>query len=42
MRSKRNKDLYDGGIEVTRKECLEYLKFVEDILNNVRAVLHHN
>ena len=35
MRSKRNSDLYDGGIEVTTKECREYINFVENILDRV-------
>jgi len=35
MRSKRNTDLYDGGIEVTSKECKEYINFVESILDKV-------
>ena len=39
MRSKRNLDLYAGGIEVTKKECREYIKFVEDILVRVEKVL---
>lgn len=25
MRSKRNVDLYAGGVEVTEKECIEYI-----------------
>lgn len=32
MRSKRNLDLYEGGITVTEKECSEYLKFVQEVL----------
>lgn len=39
MRSKRNSDLYDGGIEVTSKECEEYLIFVEDILRKVKKII---
>ena len=31
MRAKRNLDLYAGGIEITQKECKEYIKFVEGI-----------
>lgn len=29
MRSKRNLDFYSGGIEVTQKECSDYIEFVE-------------
>ncbi|MBF0252593.1 MAG: hypothetical protein HQL29_02150 [Candidatus Omnitrophica bacterium] len=36
MRSKRNADLYDGGIEVTSKECKEYINFVETVLDKVK------
>ena len=32
MRSKRNLDLYAGGVEITEKECKEYIKFAERIL----------
>lgn len=39
MRSKRNSDLYDGGIEVTGKECREYINFVEEILDKVERKL---
>lgn len=35
MRSKRNLDLYSGGIEVTEKECHEYIKFVEDVVAKI-------
>ncbi len=27
-----NLDLYAGGVEITEKECKEYIKFVERIL----------
>ena len=39
MRSKRNSDLYDGGIEVTSKECKEYIDFVEAILDKVKQLV---
>jgi len=39
MRSKRNADLYDGGIEVTSKECREYINFVESILDKVERLI---
>jgi len=37
MRSKRNLDLYAGGVEVTEKECREYIKFVESVLAKIKA-----
>ena len=39
MRSKRNLDLYAGGIEVTEKECREYLKFVDEVLKKVKNII---
>jgi hypothetical protein len=39
MRSKRNLDLYAGGIEVTEKECKEYLEFVEEVIKKVNLIL---
>ena len=33
MRSKRNTDFYAGGIEVTEKECIEYLEFADKVLS---------
>jgi len=39
IRSKRNLDLYDGGIEVTQKECLEYIDFVESVISRVRNII---
>jgi len=36
MRSKRNLDLYAGGIEVTEKECREYIRFVNKVLKDVK------
>ncbi|MFC1643749.1 hypothetical protein ACFL5C_00280 [Candidatus Omnitrophota bacterium] len=39
MRSKRNRDLYDGGIEVTSKECEEYIVFVKGVLERVRQII---
>ena len=39
MRSKRNIDFYRGGIEVTEKECTEYIQFVEDVIVRVRDIL---
>lgn len=39
MRSKRNRDLYAGGIEVTEKECREYLEFVEKAVEKAASVI---
>ncbi|OGS20506.1 MAG: hypothetical protein A2252_01075 [Elusimicrobia bacterium RIFOXYA2_FULL_39_19] len=39
MRSKRNIDLYAGGIEVMQKECVEYLSFVEKVVKSVRQAI---
>ncbi len=39
MRSKRNLDLYSGGIEVTEKECLEYLNFAGKVLNKIKGII---
>ena len=35
MRQKRNMDLYDGGIDVTDKECREYFCFVKNVLDRI-------
>jgi len=39
MRSKRNVGLYDGGIEITQKECTEYIDFVERVLDRVNKII---
>ena len=39
MRSKRNLDFYRGGIEVTEKECVEYMQFVERILEKTKNII---
>ncbi|MDD5568197.1 MAG: hypothetical protein PHY88_03225 [Candidatus Omnitrophica bacterium] len=39
MRSKRNLDLYSGGVEVTEKECLEYLNFTAKVLNRIKEIV---
>lgn len=39
MRSKRNVDFYAGGIEVTKKECKEYIEFVDKVLENVKNTI---
>lgn len=35
MRSKRNTDLYSGGISITEKECKDYLDFIKKVLKKV-------
>ncbi|MCD4814106.1 hypothetical protein K8S19_10500 [bacterium] len=35
MRTKRNLDLYDGGIDPTRKECREYIDFTRKTIKKV-------
>jgi len=39
MRQKRNLDFYSGGIEVTEKECQEYLGFTEKVLKKLKSVI---
>lgn len=39
MRSKRNTDFYDGGIDVTEKECGECLKFVSGAVEKIKKAL---
>ncbi|MFC1485320.1 hypothetical protein ACFL5N_02585, partial [bacterium] len=39
MRSKRNAELYSGGVEVTEKECREYILFVSNILEKIREII---
>jgi len=39
MRSKRNMDFYSGGIEVTKKECSEYIQFVDNVLVRIKNIL---
>lgn len=36
MRTKRNIDLYAGGIEISEKECKEYLEFVREVIEKVK------
>jgi uncharacterized protein (UPF0332 family) len=40
MRSKRNTDLYAGGIEVTEKESISYLTFVEGVITKIKNIIH--
>jgi hypothetical protein len=39
MRSKRNTDMYAGGINVTEKECAEYLQFVGQVLKKTEEII---
>lgn len=39
MRSKRNRDLYTGAIDITEKECREYIEFVEGISKKVKRII---
>jgi len=39
MRQKRNLDFYAGGIEVTEKECRDYISFVDNVLKKVTEVI---
>jgi HEPN domain-containing protein len=39
MRQKRNQDFYSGGIELTEKECKEYLDFVKRVLERLEEII---
>lgn len=39
MRQKRNLDFYSGGVEVTEKECEEYINFTESVLKRVEELI---
>ncbi len=39
MRQKRNLDFYSGGVEVTEKECVEYIDFTERVLKRLEEML---
>ncbi len=41
MRSKRNWDLYGGGITISQKEAEEYLQWTKKVFLKAEAVLHH-
>jgi hypothetical protein len=41
MRSKRNMDFYSGGVEVTEKECCEYMDFVEKVLKDIQRHINN-
>lgn len=42
MRSKRNLNLYSGGVVVTEKECKEYLAFAEKVVLKAKRLLQKN
>jgi len=39
MRSKRNTDFYGGGIDITEKECREYLEFAENVVKRIGRII---
>ncbi|MFH1061552.1 MAG: hypothetical protein V1747_01540 [Candidatus Omnitrophota bacterium] len=39
MRTKRNIDLYSGGVEVTKKECEDYILLVQDVFIKVSKII---
>lgn len=39
MRSKRNLDMYSGGIDITEKECEEYIGFASKVVSQVKAAI---
>ncbi len=39
MRSKRNIDLYGGGVEITEKECREYITFGGRVLKRIKNII---
>jgi hypothetical protein len=39
MRQKRNLDFYSGGVEVTEKECEEYINFTESVLKRLEELI---
>jgi len=39
MRLKRNRDFYEGGIEVSQKESAEYLEFTDNILHKIKEII---
>lgn len=42
MRTKRNTDLYDGGIEITEKECDEYSAYAGGVLKKIKLIIEKN
>lgn len=41
MRMKRNKDLYDAGGSITRKEVDDYIAFVSGIIQKAKQIIIH-
>lgn len=39
MRSKRNTDFYGGGVNITEKECKEYLEFAENAVKRIGEII---
>ena len=39
MRSKRNRDLYEGGMPLTEKESEDYLRFVEKVMQKIKNAI---
>lgn len=39
MRTRRNNDLYGGGIPISKKEADDYLKFSEDVIQKVKEAI---
>lgn len=42
MRTKRNIELYAGGIEISEKECKEYIEFVKNIVQKVKGIVENS
>ena len=40
IRHKRNTDLYAGGVEITEKECREYIDFVRNVLSRIKEIIN--
>jgi len=40
MRMKRNKDLYDAGATITKKEVDDYIVFVNQIIKKAKQIIH--
>lgn len=42
MRMKRNTDLYEGGIIISKKESDDYYDFVEKIIIKIKKIIENN
>jgi hypothetical protein len=42
MRSKRNRDLYDGGILISEKEAKEYLEWVKQTFQKAQILFENS